>query len=454
MNRKRILMVLFALTVLIVIVWLMIRPRDARLSVEAVTGPTPQITAPREETFPMLNVAEAVGWPEGAMPTPAEGLAVNLYADDLDHPRWLLALPNGDILVAETNAQARETGGITGWIEGRMMRRAGAGVPSADRITLLRDVDGDGTADQRSVLLDRSNGMRSPFGMAYADGHLYVANTDALLSFEFTPGQTRIEGRGETIIELPANAPNRHWTRNVVVNPEDPNLLYVSVGSNSNIAEGGMAAEENRAAVYEVDVAERSFRIFAAGLRNPVGLDWEPTRGRLFTVVNERDMLGGDLVPDYLSEVVFGSHYGWPGVYWGRYLDYRVEPMTPRLAQYSRVPDYALGPHTASLGLEFSENARLGPRFATGAFVGQHGSWNRRPRSGYKVVFVPFVDGRPQGEMIDVLTGFLNEDGQAQGRPVGVMTDATGALLVADDVGNRIWRVTRAGGQRRAEAAE
>jgi len=442
MTRKRLIMILFALIVLGVVIWLMIRPHEARLSVEAVSGTTPQITAPREETLPTINVAEVAGWNEGEMPTPAAGLTVNLFADDLDHPRWMLTLDNGDVLVAETRQPPREYSGVTGWFERRLMTRAGALGPSANRITLLRDVDGDGTADQRSALLGPDNGLNSPFGMAVTDGFLYVANTDGLVRFPFEPGQTQIEGEGELIVELPANAPNSHWTKNVVAHPDNPNLLYVAVGSTSNIGENGMAAEENRAAVLEVNVADRAFRIFAAGLRNPVGLDWEPNRNRLFTVVNERDMLGGDLVPDYLTEVVFGAHFGWPGVYWGRYLDERVVPMTPRMLEYARVPDYALGPHTASLGLEFADRARLGTQFSDGAFIGQHGSWNRRPRSGYKVVFVAFENGRPAGEMVDVLTGFLTEDGEARGRPVGVMTDGTGALLVADDVGNRIWRVS------------
>jgi glucose/arabinose dehydrogenase len=443
MTRKRLIMILFALIVLGVVIWLMIRPHDARLSVEAVSGPTPQITAPREETLPAMNVAEAVGWPDGEMPTAAEGLEVNLFAANLDHPRWMLTLENGDVLVAETRQPPTEYSGLEGWFEERLMTRGGAiGAPSANRITLLRDVDGDGTADQRSVLLDADNGLNSPFGMAVTEGYLYVANTDALLRFPFEPGQTSIDGEGELILELPSHSDGGHWTRNIVVHPDNPNLIYVAVGSLSNIGEDGMAAEENRAAVLEVNVEDRAFRIFAAGLRNPVGLDWEPQRNRLYTVVNERDMLGGDLVPDYLTEVVFGSHYGWPGVYWGRYLDERVVPMTPRMVEYARVPDYALGPHTASLGLEFSDRTRLGAAFRTGAFIGQHGSWNRRPHSGYKVVFVNFENGRPVGEMIDVLTGFLSEDGEALGRPVGVMTDATGALLVADDVGNRIWRVS------------
>ncbi len=447
MTRKRILMIVFALLVLGVIAWLMIRPHEARLTVEQMSGPAAELGAlpsPRPETIPMINVAEAVGWPDGEMPTPADGLAVNLFADDLDHPRWMLTLDNGDVLVAETNAPPQDRSGISGWLAERMMTRAGAAVPSANRITILRDVDGNGTADRRRPLLTEDNALNSPFGMAVSEGFLYVANTDALIRFPFTPGQTRIEGEGEKIVDLPANAPNSHWTKNVVVSPENPNLLYVAAGSTSNIGENGMAAEENRAAVLEVNIEDRDCRIFTAGLRNPVGLDWEPRSGKLFTVVNERDMLGGDIVPDYLTEVVFGGHYGWPGVYWGTNLDERVEPMTPRLAEYARLPDYALGPHTASLGLEFSDRTRLGRPFANGAFIGQHGSWNREPRSGYKVVFVRFENGRPTGEMIDVLTGFLNEDGQARGRPVGVMTDRTGALLVADDVGNRIWRVSNA----------
>ncbi len=442
MLRRRLIMILFAIAVLGIIGWLMLRPHPAELSVEAVSGPTPHISPPREETIPMMNVAEAVGWPDGEMPTAAQGLAVNEFAADLDHPRWMQTLANGDVLVAETNSPPRDVGGITGWVTKRLMTRAGAAGPSADRITLLRDVDGDGTADQHTALLTADDGLNSPFGMVVSDGFLYVANTDALIRFPFEPGQTSIEGEGEKIVDLPGGG--NHWTRDVVVHPDDPNLFYVSVGSTSNIGENGVNAEENRAAVLEVNVANRDFRIFTAGMRNPVGLAWEPRTKRLFAVVNERDMLGGDLVPDYLSEVEFGAHYGWPGVYWGRYLDERVVPMTPRMVEYARVPDYALGPHTASLGLTFADRTRLGSRFANGAFIGQHGSWNRRPPSGYKVVFVRFENGRPVGEMIDVLTGFLNEDGQARGRPVGVAADRTGALLVADDVGNRIWRVSAA----------
>lgn len=441
-TTRRVLFVLFGVLVLALVTWLAIRPREATLTVEDVSGTDPVLTTPREETIPMMNVAEAIGWEDGEMPTPAEGLEVNEFAGDLDHPRWMLTLDNGDVLVAETNSPPRDYSGIRGWFERRLMTRGGSAGDSPNRITLLRDVDSDGTADQRRALLTEENGLNSPFGMAVVDGFLYVANTDALIRFPFEPGQIEIEGTGEKIVDLPANAPNSHWTKSLVVDPDDPNLFYVGVGSNSNIGENGMEIEENRAAVLQVNVEERETLIYTAGMRNPVGLDFEPNSGRLYAVVNERDMMGGDLVPDYLSVVDFGAHYGWPGVYWGRYLDERVEPMTPRMAQYSRVPEYALGPHTASLGLEFSENARLGEPFTGGAFIGQHGSWNRRPMSGYKVVFVAFENGRPAGAMIDVLTGFLNDDNQARGRPVGVMTDAAGALLVADDVGNRIWRVS------------
>ncbi|MBC7985682.1 MAG: sorbosone dehydrogenase family protein [Sphingomonadaceae bacterium] len=452
MTRRRILLTLFCIAVLAGVAWFFVRPHSAELSVEAVTGPNPELASPTEEVLPMMNVARAVGWPEGAMPAPAQGLEVNAFARGLAHPRWMLLLPNGDVLVAETGAPPGESsGGIRGWIEERLMKRAGAATPSANRIRLLRDSDSDGIADQQSILLDASNGLNSPFGMALIDGHLYVANTDAILRFTFRPGQTRIEGRGEKIIDLPAQAPNGHWTRALAAHPDDPNLLYVSVGSNSNVGENGMESEENRAAVLEVNLADRDFRIYTAGMRNPVGLDFEPDSGRLYAVVNERDMLGGDLVPDYLTEATFGGHYGWPSIYWGDRLDDRV-PATPRMIEYTAIPEYALGPHVAALGLEFSERARLGGAFVSGAFVGLHGSWNRRPHSGYKVVFVPFADGHPRGGMIDILTGFLNEDGEAMGRPVGVITDRTGALLVADDVGNRIWRVSNPRARRRARA--
>jgi hypothetical protein len=320
-----------------------------------------------------------------------------------------------------------------------VMQRAGAGGPSADRITLLRDADGDGVVETRSVFLD---GLRSPFGMALVGSDLYVANTDALVRFPYEEGDTRIEQPGEIVVELPAGPINYHWTKNVIASP-DGSRLYVTVGSNSNIGEKGMAAEEGRAAIWEIDPATGDHRIYASGLRNPVGLAFEPATGALWTTVNERDELGSDLVPDYMTVVREGAFYGWPYSYFGDHLDPRVEAQRPHLVAQAVVADYALGAHTASLGLAFANGAASLPAaFRDGAFVGQHGSWNRRPQSGYRVIFVPFAHGRPAGLPDDVLTGFLNEKGEARGRPVGVAIDRHGALLVADDVGNRIWRVT------------
>jgi glucose/arabinose dehydrogenase len=404
-------------------------------------GPDPELPAPTKTLLPTVNIAPAKGWPNGAMPTAAAGLEVAAYADGLDHPRWLYVLPNGDVLVAETNAPPKpEDGkGIKGWVMGLMMKRAGAGGKSADRITLLRDEDGDGIVDSRSVFLD---GLHSPFGMALVGDDFYVANSDAVVRFPYEEGAVRIEAPGETVVELPAGPINHHWTKNVIASP-DGAKLYATVGSNSNVAENGMAAEEGRAAIWEVDPATGEHRIFASGLRNPNGLAWQPETGALWTTVNERDELGSDLVPDYMTAVQDGGFYGWPYSYYGDHVDERVEPQRPELVAKAIVPDYALGPHTASLGLTFAEGARLPAPFSQGAFVGQHGSWNREPRSGYKVIFVPFEGGRPAGDPIDVLTGFVDDD-EALGRPVGVALDAQGALLVADDVGNRIWRVSAA----------
>jgi glucose/arabinose dehydrogenase len=332
-----------------------------------------------------------------------------------------------------------------------LMQRAGAGGPSADRITLLRDADGNGVAETRSVFID---GLRSPFGMALVGSEFYVANTDALVRFPYEEGQTRIEPPGEAVVALPAGPINHHWTKNVVASP-DGARLYVAVGSNSNVAENGMAAEERRAAIWEIDPASGDHRIFASGLRNPVGLAFEPETDALWTTVNERDELGSDLVPDYLTSVQDGAFYGWPYSYFGDHVDSRVEPQRPDLVAQAVVPDYALGAHTASLGLAFADGARSLPAaFRNGAFVGQHGSWNRRPPSGYKVIFVPFEGGQPAGDPIDVLTGFLSADDEAFGRPVGVALDRQGALLVADDVGNRIWRVTGLSTDRTEKASE
>ena len=415
---------------------------SARLPVSAGMGPHPQLPPPRTSLIPVVQIAPARGWPSGRTPAAAPGTAVAAFAAGLDHPRWLYVLPNGDVLVAETNAPPSPDaqGGIKGWFMRRFMKRAGAAVPSANRITLLRDTDGDGAADVRSAFLE---GLHSPFGMALVGDVLYVANSDALVRFPYAAGQTRITAPPTTVAALPAGRINYHWTKNVVASP-DGSRLYVSVGSNSNVGERGMNNEAERAAILEIDPRTGTHRVFASGLRNPVGMAWEPQTGTLWAAVNERDELGSDLVPDYMTSVRDGGFYGWPYSYYGQHVDGRVEPQRPDLVASALVPDYALGPHTGSLGLASSRGTSLPAAFANGMFVGQHGSWNRRPRSGYRVIFVPFSGGRPAGEAVEVLTGFLNDEGEAQGRPVGVALDRSGALLVADDVGNVIWRVTAA----------
>ena len=420
----------------------------ARLSVAAGSGPQPALPAPKKTLLPTVNIAKAVGWAPGERPTAAAGLRVQAFAEGLDHPRWLHVLPNGDVLVAETNAPPKpdDAKGLRGWVMKRVMTAAGAVTPSANRITLLRDTDGDGRADLRSVLLQ---GLNSPFGMTLVDDSLYVANTDAVVRFPYRSGDTQITAEGLKLVDLPAGPINHHWTKNVIAS-RDGARLYATVGSNSNVAERGMAAEEGRAAIWEIDPRTGAHRVFASGLRNPNGLDFEPGGGALWTTVNERDEIGSDLVPDYMTSVREGGFYGWPYSYYGRTVDTRVTPQRPDLVARALVPDYALGPHTASLGLAFypprqTGAAALPAAYAGGAFVGQHGSWNRQPRSGYKVVFVPFAAGRPAGPPQDVLTGFLSPDGKARGRPVGVAVDRAGALLVADDVGDKIWRVSGAG---------
>jgi glucose/arabinose dehydrogenase len=441
--RKHILIV-FGLIILVCIAgWLWISAPDKARTPEAeLMGARPNITPPRDQWVPTVKIADAIGWQNGAKPTPAAGLKVQAFASGLDHPRWLYRLPNGDVLVAESNSPPREGGGIQGWVMGYLMNRAGAGVPSANRITLLRDADHDGVAEAKTVLVD---GLNSPFGMALIGDWLYVANTDAVVRFPFKPGQTRITAKPEHVTKLPGGG--NHWARNLLASA-DGKSLFITVGSASNIAENGMEAEAYRANILELNVATKAVRIYAAGLRNPNGMAIEPQSGRLWTVVNERDLIGSDLPPDYMSAVDPGDHFGWPWFYWGGYPDKRVEPGNPALQEYSKRPDYALGAHTASLGLSFASDAKLGEKFANGAFIGQHGSWNRAPVSGYKVIYVPFADnGFPVkgAQPVDVLTGFLDAKGKAQGRPVGVITDATGGLLVADDVGNVIWRVSPAG---------
>ena len=414
----------------------------ARHPVSSGIGPDPKLPPPEEALIPVVNVAEVVGWAEGQGPEPAPGLKVAAFARGLEHPRWLHVLPNGDVLVAETNKPAKPEDapgrGIRGWIMDKLMAKAGAGVPSPDRITLLRDTDGDGVAETRSAFLQ---GLHSPFGMALVGKNLYVANTDAVIRFAYASGATRIDDAGSRLVELPAGPRNHHWTKNLIASP-DEDRLYVTVGSNSNVAENGMEAEEGRAAIWEIDLDSGRHRIFASGLRNPNGMAWMGEV--LWTVVNERDEIGSDLVPDYLSSVQAGGFYGWPYSYFGDHVDGRATPARPDLVAKAIKPDYALGPHTASLGLASAKGNDLPPMFESGMFVGQHGSWNRKPHSGYKVVFVPFVDGRPAGMPVDVLTGFLTTDGKARGRPVGVAIDGKGALLVADDAGNTVWRVSAA----------
>ena len=412
----------------------------ATLPLEAGMGPRPTLPAPNPTLIPTVNIAPTKGWPADAKPAAAAGLSVIAYATALDHPRWLYVLPNGDVLVAETNAPPKDSKGIKDWIMKLLKKRAGAGVQSANRITLLRDNDGDGIADMRTVFLQELN---SPFGMALVENDFYVANTDALIRYPYRQGLTQITAPGVKLADLPAGPINHHWTKNVIASRDGSNL-YVTVGSNSNAGEKGVEKEINRAAVLEVERLSGRVRIFASGLRNPVGLAWQPQSGALWTTVNERDEIGSDLVPDYMTALKDGGFYGWPYSYFGQHVDVRVKPQRPDLMAKALIPDYALGAHTASLGLAFYEGNLLPERYTGGAFVGQHGSWNREPRSGYKVIFVPFTDGRPSGMPEDVLDGFVNADGEALGRPVGVAVDRSGALLVADDVGNVIWRVTPA----------
>ncbi|WP_252374521.1 sorbosone dehydrogenase family protein [Hydrogenophaga sp. 2FB] len=413
----------------------------AKLPVESGYGPHPELPAPAKRLIPTVKVATAQPWQAGQMPTAASGTTVRPFAGGLDHPRWLHVLPNGDVLVAESNAPERplraELLGIRGKIMGRVMQRAGAATPSANRITLLRDADGDGIAEMRSVFLDNLN---SPIGMALVGNELFIANTDALVKVPYQVGDTKASGPVVKVAGLPGGALNHHWTKGLIASA-DGSRLYVSVGSNSNVAEHGMQHEEGRAAIWAFDRATGQGRLFATGLRNPVGMAWQGNT--LWTSVNERDELGSDLVPDYMTSVRDGAFYGWPYSYYGQTVDTRPQPPRPDLVASAVKPDYALGNHTASLGLASARGNTLGGPFAaTGMFVGQHGSWNRKPPSGYKVIYVPFTGDQPSGPPVDVLTGFLDTDGKARGRPVGVAIDRQGALLVADDVGNVVWRVT------------
>jgi hypothetical protein len=420
------------------------------LPIEDTFGKDPKLVKPSTTLIPDINIAPAKGWESGVKPTPANGLQVTAFAEGLDHPRWMHVLPNGDVLVAETNAPERPERGnsVRGFVQHWVMKRAGAVTPTANRISLLRDADGDGVAELKTAFL---TGLNSPFGMALVGNELFIANTDAVVKAPYQEGQTQITATPVKVADLPGGPLNHHWTKSLVANP-DGTKLYVGVGSNSNVAEHGMEKEEGRAAVWEIDVKTGASRVYGSGLRNPVGIDFEPQTGKLWTAVNERDEIGPDLVPDYMTTVQDGGFYGWPWSYFGQVVDERVKPPRPDMVAKAIKPDYALGAHTASLGLSFAEGAQLGAQFSNGAFIGQHGSWNRTPRSGYKVIFVPFENGQPTGQPVDVLTGFLDKDENALGRPVGVEIDKRGGLLVADDVGNKIWRVTGAGPQRAASA--
>ncbi len=415
---------------------------NATLPPSAGFGPHPTLPPPRSHLLPTVNTAPATGWPDGQAPVAAAGLAVNAFAAGLEHPRWLYVLPNGDVLVAESDAPPKpdDAKGIRGLIMKRIMKNAGSGLPSANRITLLRDTNGDGVAETKTVFL---KGLNSPFGMALVGNALYVANTDSIERFPYRDGETAISAPGQKVIDLPAGTINHHWTKNVIASADGAHL-YVTVGSNSNIGENGLAPEQGRALILDVDPKTGRSSVFASGLRNPNGMAWQPHSGALWVAVNERDELGDDLVPDYMTAVREGAFYGWPYSYYGSHIDERVQPQRPDLVRSAVVPDYALGSHTASLGLVFYTGAALPARYRGGAFIGQHGSWNRRPAIGYKVIFVPFANGQPSGEPEDILTGFLDKDGHARGRPVGVATSASGDLLVADDVGNRVWRVSTA----------
>ena len=403
----------------------------------ADVGATPTLTEPVKSLIPTVNIAPAQGWPAGVMPQPAAGMTVTALATGLDHPRWVYTLPNGDVLVAESNKPPKPDTGFSlkGWIMGMVMKSAGAGVPSANRITLLRDADGDGKAEIRTVFMQ---GLMSPFGMALIGKELFIANADALVKVPYEEGQTAITATPVKVVDLPAGI-NHHWTKNVIAS-QDGSKLYVTVGSNSNVGENGMEVEVDRAAIHEVDPKTNTRRLYASGLRNPNGMGWAAD-GTLWTVVNERDEIGSDLVPDYLTSVKDGAFYGWPYSYYGKNVDVRVTPPRPDLVAKAVSPDYALGSHVAPLGMVFSEGGKLPAALSSGVFVGEHGSWNRKPHSGYKVVFVPFTGSKPSGQPVDVLTGFLSADGKAYGRPVGVAMDKRGALLVADDVGNVIWRL-------------
>lgn len=438
-KRKVLLWILAILVLLAGVVFWLTRGDTAGLSVAEVTGEDPVLEEPAAEVVPTVNIAKPVGWQGGEVPQAAKGLEVKRFAEGLDHPRVLHALPNGDILVTLTRApQSEKDGGITAWIADWLMTRAGATGESANQLVLLRDTNDDGVADERHVL---TGDLDSPSGIAYRDGKLYVANHDGLVSFDYTLGSNAVSGKPEPLMPLPPGG--GHWMRNIELNP-DGTKLYIAVGSVSNIGEQGMEIEEGRAAIHEYDLETGKSRLYATGLRNPNGLDFNPWNGELWTTVNERDMLGSDLVPDYLTNVPLGATYGWPWFYYGDVVDRRVEaPMPQRLVGYTRKPEFALGPHVAALGFRFTKGGhRLGDAFARGALIARHGSWNRKPASGYDLVFVKFDErGNPLGKPVPVLTDFLKDNGETRGRPTWVEWAQDGALLMTDDTAGIIWRV-------------
>ena len=412
---------------------------NTSINIKEGMGKNPTLPSPDIETIPTVSIAKAIGWENGAKPAVAAGLKINAFSKNLDHPRWIYTLPNGDVLVAESNAPANPDAGFSlrGFFAKKIMKEAGAGVKSPDRITLLRDADKDGVAELQTIFAEN---LTSPFGMVLVDNNLYIANADALVKFNYTDGMTEVNEDYTKVVDLPAGI-NHHWTKNVIAGHSGN--LFVTVGSNSNVGENGMDIEKDRATILEVNPNTKTYSVYASGLRNPNGMVIEPNTGVLWTVVNERDQLGGDLVPDYLTSVQEGGFYGWPYYYYGNHVDSRIESPDPELINKSIKPDYALGSHTASLGLLNANNSHLTTDFSEGMFVAQHGSWNREPKSGYKVIYIPFTDGKPSGESIDVVTGFLNENEEALGRPVGLALDQNGSLLVADDVGNTIWRISK-----------
>ncbi|AJA07972.1 L-sorbosone dehydrogenase [Sphingopyxis fribergensis] len=423
--------------------YIMSRPDVARFSTAELSGRVPVMASQKTESFPTMNVPEATSWPAGQAPRAAQGLAVARFADGLDHPRNMLVLPNGDVLVAEAQSPPRDTSGIEGKVMGKLMGKAGASGVSANRITLLRDADGDGKAEVKTAYI---TGLNSPYGMALVGSTLYVANTDALLAFPYVAGETKMSGKPTKLVDLPAKGTNRHWTKSLAAAPNG--WLYIGVGADSNIGEAGMNREFRRASVLEVRPENGYMRTFAAGIRNPVGLNFYPGSDRLWTVVNERDMLGSDLVPDYLTDVTEGDFYGWPWYYWGGYIDPRVEPEAEDRRQYVKRPEYGLGAHTAPLGFTFTEGLDLGDRWANGALIALHGSWNREPVAGYSVVFVKFgANGKPVDALpVTVLDQFLAKDGKTtRGRPADVEVAKDGSALVADDTGGVIWRVAKSG---------